>query len=69
MVITSFGTVMHKWSQIGIEGESEWKTGILPENERVVGYFGRSIIKRNRWQGSREAEPRAGMVFRAIDPV
>jgi len=55
--------------RVKLAGESREKTEVQSESVRVVGYIGRSIIKRNRRQGSRQGEPRAGMVFQAIDTV
>lgn len=55
--------------KLGFVGEPRWKAEIESENERVAGYFGISMIKRKRWQGSRQAEPRAGMSFCPIGTV
>lgn len=58
-----FGTVIHKSTfQVRMEklrfaGESRQKAETESENEKIVGYFGRSVIRRNRWQGLRKAEP------------
>lgn len=67
-MITSFGMVIPKFAfqvrvKLGFSEDSREKIEIESENESMAGDFGRPMIKRNWWQGSREAEPRARMVF------
>lgn len=74
VVITSFGTVIPKFAfqvrvKLGFAGGSREKIEIESENESIAGDFGRSMIKRNWWQGLRQAELRAGMAFYPVDAV
>lgn len=74
VVITSFGTVIPKFAfqvrvKLGFTGDSREKIETESENESIASDFGRSMLKRNWWQGSRQAEPRAGLAFYPIDTV
>lgn len=74
VVITSFGTAIPKFAfqvrdKLGFVGDSKQKIEIECQNESIAGDFGRPVIKKNWWQGSREAGLRAGMVFYPVDTV
>lgn len=72
MVIKSSSTVVPKFAfqvrvKLGFSGDSREKIEIESDNESIAGDFERYVINRNWWQGSREAEPGAGMAFYPTD--